>query len=50
MKMKRLNAIPAFILALLFIAGLFPAVPAAAAGDIYVNDSNSVLTGGLGSA
>ena len=50
MKMKRLNAIPAFILALLFIAGLFPAVPAAAAGDIFVNDSNSVLTGGLGSA
>lgn len=50
MKMKRLNAIPAFILALLLIAGLFPAVPAAAAGDIYVNDSNSVLTGGLGSA
>ena len=50
MKMKRLNAIPAFILALLFIAGLFPAFPAAAAGDIYVNDSNSVLTGGLGSA
>ena len=50
MKMKRLNAIPAFILALLFIAGLFPAVPAAAAGDIYVNGSNSVLTGGLGSA
>ena len=50
MEMKRLNAIPAFILALLFIAGLFPAVPAAAAGDIYVNDSNSVLTGGLGSA
>lgn len=50
MKMKRLNAMPAFILALLLIAGLFPAVPAAAAGDIYVNDSNSVLTGGLGSA
>lgn len=50
MKMKRLNAIPAFILALLLIAGLFPAFPAAAAGDIYVNDSNSVLTGGLGSA
>ena len=50
MKMKRLNAIPAFILALLLIAGLFPAVPASAAGDIYVNDSNSVLTGGLGSA
>lgn len=50
MKMKRLNAIPAFILALLLIAGLFPTVPAAAAGDIYVNDSNSVLTGGLGSA
>ena len=50
MKMKRLNAIPAFILALLLIAGLFSAVPAAAAGDIYVNDSNSVLTGGLGSA
>lgn len=50
MKMKRLNAIPAFILALLLIAGLFPAVPAVAAGDIYVNDSNSVLTGGLGSA
>lgn len=50
MEMKRLNAIPAFILALLLIAGLFPAVPASAAGDIYVNDSNSVLTGGLGSA
>ena len=48
--MKRLKAIPALILALLLIAGLLPALPAAAAGDIYVNGSNNVLSGGLGSA
>lgn len=48
--MKRLKAIPALILALLLIAGLLPALPAAAAGDIYVNGSNNVLPGGLGSA
>ena len=48
--MKRLKAIPALILALLLIAGFLPALPAAAAEDIYVNGPNNVLSGGLGSA
>lgn len=48
--MKRLKAIPALMLALLLIAGLLPALPAAAAEDIYVNGPKDVLSGGLDSA
>ena len=50
MKMKRLKSIPALILALALIAGLLPATGASAAQDIYVNGSDGLLSGGLGSA
>ena len=48
--MKRMKAIPAMLLAAVLVAGLFPALPAAAAGDIYVNGPDSVLAGALDGA
>ena len=38
------------LLAAVLVAGLFPALPAAAAGDIYVNGPDSVLAGALDGA